>query len=94
MKIFIRLMNVVRQLDKSDQDSLKLCAEHLIKHGQYYHAVEVYKKIGDIQNLAKMYIKSCQWQKVCNYQMNNYFDALNMNIYLVPSITITGIQPC
>lgn len=60
-------MSVVRQLDKADRNALTLCAEYLIKTKQYFNAAEVYKKIGDVQNLAMIYIKSCQWQEVCNY---------------------------
>jgi intraflagellar transport protein 122 len=60
-------MSVVRQLDKADRNALTLCADYLIKSKQYFNAAEVYKKIGDVQNLAMIYIKSCQWQEVCNY---------------------------
>jgi intraflagellar transport protein 122 len=60
-------MSVARQLDKADRNALTLCADYLIKSKQYFNAAEVYKKIGDVQNLATIYIKSCQWQEVCNY---------------------------
>ena len=75
-------MTVVRQLDRADRKALTLCADILIKSKQYSNAVEVYKKIGDVQNLAMIYIKSSQWQEVYNYLMNNYYLALKSCIYL------------
>ncbi len=60
-------MTVVRQLDRADRKSLTLCADYLISHKQYGFAAEVYKKIGDVDNLAIIYVKSCQWQEVYNY---------------------------
>ena len=66
-----RLMNVARQLDKGDRISLTLCAEYLIKHKQYFNAAEVYTKIGDVTKLAMIYVASCQWQEVGNYN-NEY----------------------
>ena len=61
------MMTVVRQLDKADRNALSLCADYLIKSKQYSGAAEVYKKIGDVHNLAIIYVKSCQWHEVYNY---------------------------
>lgn len=61
-----RMMTVVRQLDRADRKALTLCAEYLIKNKHYSNAAEVYKKMGDVHNLALIYVKSCQWQEVYN----------------------------
>ena len=59
------MMTVVAQLDKADRNALTLCADYLTKNKQYTNAQQVYKKMGDVHNLALLYVKSCQWQEVC-----------------------------
>ena len=60
------IMTTVQQLDRADRENLALCADFLVKHKQYFNACEVYKKTGDVKNLAAIYIKSFQWQEAFN----------------------------
>lgn len=60
------IMTTVQQLDRGDHENLTLCAEFLVKHKQYFNACEVYKKIGDVQKLAEIYVKSFQWEEAFN----------------------------
>ncbi|CAG2107867.1 unnamed protein product [Medioppia subpectinata] len=74
------LMTVVRQLDRADRKALTLCADILIKSKQYSNAVEVYKKIGDVQNLAMIYIKSSQWQEA--FRLADDYPHLKQDVYV------------
>lgn len=60
------IMTTVQQLDRGDRENLSLCADFLVKHKQYFNACTVYKKIGDIKNLAAIYIESFQWEEAFN----------------------------
>lgn len=57
------IMTTVQQLDRGDRENLALCADYLVKHKQYFNACEVYKRTGDVNKLAEIYIKSFQWQE-------------------------------
>ncbi|KAI1301651.1 Intraflagellar transport protein -like protein [Halotydeus destructor] len=74
------LMTIVQQLDKGDRDGLSQCAQHLIKHKQYFNAAEVYKKIGDTANLALIYVKSYQWQEA--FKLASEHEELREQVYL------------
>lgn len=73
-------MGVIRQLDKGDQQNLALCADYLLKHKQYFIAAEVYRKMGDIDNLASVYVKSCQWDEA--FKLVNQYSQLKESVYL------------
>lgn len=73
-------MNVVRQLDKGDRDGLTLCADYLIKHKQYFNASEVFKKTGDVQKLATIYVKSLQWEEA--FKLVAQYQELKGDVYV------------
>lgn len=73
-------MNVVRQLDKGDRAGLSLCAEYLVKHKQYFNAAEVFKKLGDVNNLAVIYVKSCQWEDA--FKLVTQYPELREEVYV------------
>lgn len=58
-------MSFVRQLDKGQTRMLSLVADHFIANDDFYHAIEVYQKMGDYTNLALVYMKAGQWDEVC-----------------------------
>lgn len=64
-------MNIVHQLDKGDRNNLILCADFLMKHKQYFNAGEVYKKMGDLKQLAQVYVKTFQWQEAFHLASEN-----------------------
>ncbi|XP_054168644.1 intraflagellar transport protein 122 homolog [Oppia nitens] len=74
------MMTVVQQLDRADRKALTLCADFLIKSKHYLNAIEVYKKIGDIQNLAIIYIKSSQWQEA--FKLADDYPHLKQDVYV------------
>ena len=57
-------MNVVAQLDKGETKLLSLIAEHFLANEDFFHAIEVYQKMGDYQHLAQVHIKANQWDEV------------------------------
>lgn len=60
------MLNFVSRLDKGETKLLSLIAEHLIENNRdYYHAIEVYRKMGDYKNLVQALIKADQWDEVC-----------------------------
>lgn len=57
-------MNFVGQLNKGETKMLSLIADYFISKEDYFHAIEVYKKMGDYKNLAQVYIRANQWDDV------------------------------
>lgn len=57
-------MNMVGQLNKGESKLLSLIADYFISKDDFYHAIEVYQKMGDSKNLAQAYIKANQWDDV------------------------------
>ncbi|XP_015789085.1 intraflagellar transport protein 122 homolog [Tetranychus urticae] len=74
------LMGVIRNLDKGDHHNLSLCASYLIKHKQYFSAAEVYDKMGDHLNLAKVYVESNQWEEA--FKLVNQYPDMKQIVYL------------
>ena len=73
-------MSVVRDLNKGDHKNLSLCGEYLLKHRHYFPAAEVYKKMGDVNTLASIYVNSYQWQEAFNLAQE--YPALREIIYV------------
>lgn len=73
-------MNVIRTLDKGDHNNLSLCASYLIKHKQFFTAAEVYDKMGDHVNLAKVYVESNQWDEA--FKLVNQYPDMRETVYL------------
>ena len=64
-------MKIVHQLDKADRENLTLCADFLMKHKQYFNAADVYKKMGDLNQLAQVYGMTKQWQEAFRLASEN-----------------------
>ena len=73
------LMTVVHQLDKGDKNNLTKCAEYLMKHKQFYNAIEVYKKAGDSKSLTLVYVACGQWDDA--FALVNQFPELKQEVY-------------
>lgn len=58
------LLEIVRKLDKADNDSLNKCAEHFKRMNMPNFAAEVYEKMGNIKELIELRMESEQWEEV------------------------------
>ena len=73
------LLSVVQLLRKEDKENLAKCAEYLAKHKQYFHAADVYKKIGDIKSLTLVYVAGGQWKEA--FACVDQFPDLRQEVY-------------
>ncbi|XP_063677481.1 intraflagellar transport protein 122 homolog isoform X2 [Bolinopsis microptera] len=58
-----KLVEIMRQLDKSFVEELRGCALHFKELGKYEFAAESYQKLGELSSLVELYIESHQWQE-------------------------------
>ena len=73
------LVSIAATCDKGDRNNLSLVADALVKHKQYFQACDVYKKIGDTKNLARVYVLSMQWQDA--FSLASEYPELKHEIY-------------
>lgn len=69
-KIFTRLLEISRKVDKSDRTNLDLCAKSLVCLGEYAFAADCYARMGDVGSQLDILIKAGKWDKV---SYSNYF---------------------
>uniref|UniRef100_T1IRE0 Intraflagellar transport protein 122 homolog n=1 Tax=Strigamia maritima TaxID=126957 RepID=T1IRE0_STRMM len=58
-----KLLEISRKLDKADRRALLLCAEYFQKYNQFSSAADMYRKIGDMKALVKLYVDGKQWEE-------------------------------
>jgi len=56
------LIDVARNMDRSNVEALKKCAEYLRQYGHHQFAKEVYLKIDDVQSLMKLHVDLHKWE--------------------------------
>lgn len=73
------LVSIGTTCDKGDRNNLSLIGDSLIKHKQYFQAIDVYKKMGHTDKLAQVYILSHQWDEAL--ALANEYPSLKETIY-------------
>lgn len=75
-----RLLEVCRGLNKVDHESIMRCAETFVKFNRFDYAKEAYGKIGDYQQLLRLYVRMQQWDEA--FSILSLHPTLSTEVYL------------
>ncbi|KAF4531888.1 hypothetical protein B566_EDAN000917 [Ephemera danica] len=57
------LQDIGRRLDKADAEAIGRVAEHLSQLGQLGPAAEMYRKLGDMASVIRLYVQAKEWRE-------------------------------
>ena len=58
-----RLIEVCRQLNKSEVQAIQLCGQYFKKHNVHAYGKEAYEKIGDMKSLMQLHVDMQKWDE-------------------------------
>eukprot|EP00754_Rhynchopus_humris_P012587 Rhum_TRINITY_DN14297_c3_g2::Rhum_TRINITY_DN14297_c3_g2_i1::g.78668::m.78668/K19656/IFT122; intraflagellar transport protein 122 len=58
-----RMIEVCRQLSKTEVEAIRLCGEYFRRHNAHAYGREAYEKIGDTKNLMQLHVAMQKWDE-------------------------------